>query len=120
MKAFDGAIATITIAEHSSKLTKNGATLIKLIDKDGRKYSFFSTKMDGNPTKAYQNFQNLGDPVGKTVEIGYSEDQAEFEGKPFTRRSIRFLKEIAQNEMNANGTYKPGTVTDIDQTGTPF
>jgi len=113
---FDGEVYNITISEHSSKLTKNGATLITLKDTEDKKYSFFAKKMDGNETAAFKGWSAIRNPVGAQIEIGVKEEQGEFEGKPFTRRKVMFLKEVAGSpKLNDNGTYAPGEVIPLDE-----
>ncbi len=111
MQKFDGEVMNITIAEHSSKLTKNGATLVKITDTTGKKYSFFSTKKDGSQTAAYIAFQQLGNPVGKTVEVGFKSEPYTwtFEGK--TGEGIR-NKILFMEEVNKDGNYEVGTTTE--------
>ena len=53
---------------------EDSGTQIKLKDKNKRSLgSFFKAKKDGNPTMAYQQFQDMEIKSGLVVEIGFKE-----------------------------------------------
>ena len=82
----------ITIASLETKLTSNGKTMLRLGDTENKHYQIWQKKSDGTDSVAYQRLQELGEPVGKTIEIGYKEDQGDFKGKPITYKTIINIK----------------------------
>jgi hypothetical protein len=58
--------ATFTITSVEDK-----GTQIKIKDERGNSWSFFKIKKDGQPTKAWQQFQTM--KVGETTGVGYNE-----------------------------------------------
>lgn len=80
---------TIKLADVQQKLTKTNSTRVSITDEHGDKYSFFSTKQDGSSTKAFETFQGL--KLGDEVEIGYTEEEKEYEGKKYTARTIKIF-----------------------------
>lgn len=84
----------ITIAELSSKLTSKGSTRISLTDEKGLKYSYFTTKMDGTPTKAHEQGQGLH--IGDKVCVGFKNYEGDFQGKKFTGRTILFFEPVTR------------------------
>ena len=82
----------ITIVSTETKLTNTGKTMIKIKDQNNLTYQIWQLKQDGSESVAYQGLQNLGEPVGKTIEIGYKEDQGDFQGKAITYRTIVNIK----------------------------
>lgn len=89
--------AKIKIAEISQGATKFGQ-VVKLIDEKGRKFHFFDTKRDGNPTKAYEQYKQGRFMVGDNVEFAYKGEEKSFtndKGKNITYkdRKIMFFKE---------------------------
>ena len=79
----------ITLSGEEKKVLSNGSTVVKIKDEKGLSYSFFMKKQDGTISKAYEGYQNF--QLGNTVEIYFSEQQKEYEGKPYTLRNIAFF-----------------------------
>ena len=57
----------------------------------GKKYSFFDTKKDGNATKAFEQFRKYKFGVGENVNVEVKEEEKEYEGKPYTQRTILYF-----------------------------
>lgn len=87
----------ITVAEVKLEDKK-----ISLIDTDKKKYSIWKTKQDGNPTKAFESFQNyVMSATGKHFNIKYNE-------KPVADKPNAFYRTIVIiSEINENTTAKP-------------
>lgn len=128
---FDGKKEVVTVAEYSSKLTKTGGKYISFTDSKGTKYNFFSTvgvwneagEMTGQKeSAAYREWQTLGDPVGKVIEIGFVEKQEEYEGKPFTDRRVKFLSEMDNTVVVDENYTEKGKIPTIqvDNSDIPF
>lgn len=79
--------------------------LMKIKDQDGKTYTVFKTKKDGSVSVAWEQMPELE----ATVQIGYAEEDGEYEGKPFKRRTIRsFNADIGNGVANAKETrYEP-------------
>lgn len=82
----------ITITSVETKLTTTGKTMLKLTDHENKHYQIWKTKADGTDSVAYQRLQDLGEPVGKVVEIGYKEDAGDYQGKAITYKTIINIK----------------------------
>lgn len=80
----------IVVSSLEQKVASNGAIRISLSDEAGLKYSYFTTKMDKSPTKAYLTGKDLH--VGDKITIGYKTSEGEFQGKKFTRRTALFFE----------------------------
>jgi len=76
---------TLTVEEIGQKENRH------TIKAGGRSYSFFETKQDSSPTRAFADFQKLGVKVGESYSFGIKESQGEFEGKPITYRNIMVI-----------------------------
>jgi hypothetical protein len=66
--------------------------MIRVGDTENKHYQIWKLKSDGSESVAYSRLQELGDPVGKTIEIGYNEDQGDFNGKAVTYKTIFNIK----------------------------
>ena len=99
---FDGKTANIKVSGLEQKTLSNGSVLTKVTAEDGKKYSFFDKKKDGNPTAAAEAFRSVR--VGDVVEVGYKEEEKEFAGDKglvkYTQRTILFA-----NPVHENGNY---------------
>ncbi len=91
---------TIESLEKSEGVT-NGKpwTKYQVVDQDKNKYSFFTKKQDGEPTRAYADYTNLKLTLGSEIGVGYVEDQKKFTDKKgkerdYTQRTIRFFEEV--------------------------
>lgn len=90
----------ITIDKVSQDKVKFG---IKTTIESGRnKYSFFSTKKDGNPTMAAEQFERFGFKVGDSVNAEVSEEDKSFTNKEgklinYTERTIKFFETLNDN-----------------------
>ena len=84
----------ITIQAVEQKTAGNGNPFIKIQDELGLRYTMWQTKKDGTEQKSFSYFKTLGfEATGKTVSIGYKEEQGEYEGKPVTYRTIIGMRE---------------------------
>lgn len=92
----------ITITSLENKLTSNGKVMIKVKDQNNLSYQIWQKKQDGNDSVAYSNLMMLGEPVGRTIEIGYKEDQGDFEGKAITYRTIMNIKPTTSQPSKAD------------------
>lgn len=94
----------ITIKAKEEKAGPFGP-LMKLKDQDGKTYTVFKTKKDGTVSVAWEQMPGLEE----TVQASYAEEQGEFEGKAYTRRTIRsFNSDIGNGVANAKEThYEP-------------
>jgi hypothetical protein len=57
------------------------------------KFKFYQTKTDGTEGSAYQQWRSMGLKIGSTVNIAYSEEQKEYQGKPYTDRRVIWFRE---------------------------
>jgi hypothetical protein len=97
----------ITISGKEEKL-QGGKPVIKLKDEKGLTYTVYKTKKDGSTSVAWEQLQELN--VGDTVQIGYMEDQGEYEGKTVTYRTIRnFNKDIGEGVQRQQGSQPAET-----------
>lgn len=64
-------------------------TKYKIKDEEGKSYSFFDSKKDGNQTKAYQQFLDL--KVGDRVGIAYKEEEGVYNGKPVKYKTVMYF-----------------------------
>ena len=76
---------TLTIEELSQK---DGRFVIK---SGGKSYSFFQNKQDGNPTRAFTDYQKLNPQIGQSYSFGIKETQGDYQGKPITYRNIAVI-----------------------------
>ncbi len=91
---------TITVAE--IKINQGN---IKIVDGQGLTYTIWETKKNGDKTVAYQAYEGLGNIMGKTLEIGYSEkDMTTGSGK---FRNIVTLKMVAGENMGVEQGNRP-------------
>lgn len=91
------------VIQVASKEEKAGpfGPMVKIKDQDGKTYTVFKNKKDGTTSVAWEQMPAVGD----TVQIGYAEEDGEYEGKPFKRRTIRsFNSDIGQGTVNAQST----------------
>lgn len=94
---------TITISSSERKSTKVGEK-ISIKDERGLKYNFFVTKQDGSASKAYETFSNF--KIGDRADVSYKEEQLEYEGKPYTSRTVLFFRPpsvLSQDSGNVGG-----------------
>lgn len=56
------------------------------IKAQGKSYKFYDTKRDGSPTKAMSTFEGI--KRGDSVNILFKEEQKDYQGKPYTARTI--------------------------------
>ncbi|MDQ3816128.1 MAG: hypothetical protein M3362_00370 [Acidobacteriota bacterium] len=57
------------------------------------KFKFYQTKADGTEGSAYQQWRSMGLKIGSTVNVAYSEEQKEYQGKPYTDRRVIWFRE---------------------------
>lgn len=85
-----------------------------------KKFSFYSTKKDGDETSAYQQFKSMGLQVGSTVNITYKEEQKEYQGKPYTARTVIWFRETntpASTLLSTTPAGKPHQEANRGQSG---
>ena len=80
---------TIKIEGIEQKSVQYG-TLFK-IKSDRKNYQFFTTKKDGGETKAFGQFKKYKFGVGENVNVEVKEEEKEYEGKPYTQRTILYF-----------------------------
>ena len=74
---------------------------VEIVDEDDKKYTFFITKKtDGNPTKAFLDFENLDIRPGSKILIAYHENQKEYMGKVRTFNNIVSIKPLLESPEN--------------------
>lgn len=110
MPKFDGAVAVIKLQDIQEEL-KEGVKKVVLIDEKGTKFRFKDKKQDGTQTKAFEVYKNMDLKAGDMIEVGYKTIEGKFtgdDGKDVNYKSnyVSFLKKA--DEMNPNGTFKPG------------
>lgn len=89
MNEFSGNKTLATIQEISDKGTQ---LKIKALGADGsHTYTLWKTKKDGNPTQAYTVIKNK--TIGQQVEFAWETYQGEYNGKPYTSRTVKFISE---------------------------
>jgi len=94
----------ITINGKEEKL-QGGKPVVKIKDEQGLTYTVYKTKQDGSTSVAWTQLADLS--LGDTVQIGYAEQQGEYQGSPVTYRSIRsFNKDIGQGMLNVSNQQK--------------
>ncbi len=100
----------ITIVGLDRKVGKNqeGKEWVKytIVDDENKKYSFFTTKVDGTDTKAYAQYKQQKLTLNDSVGIAFTEEQRKFiddkqKEVKYTQRNILFFSE-------------PGTISDFD------
>lgn len=84
------------------------------------KYSFWKDKKDGQPTKAYQDYDRIKFSINDFIEILYKEEAAEFtndDGKfiQFTRRTILGIQESEGPATEPVGRSGGGQSTPVPQ-----
>lgn len=113
MNALTNAVITITAIE--TKLTTTGKTLLKIKDQNNKSYQLWKTKFDNSESVAYQRLQELGDPVGQTVEVSIKEEQSEYEGKPITYRTIVNIKATNQRAQTKSNLIVKAQMVEASQ-----
>jgi hypothetical protein len=87
------------VIQIASKEEKPGpfGPMVKIKDQDGKTYTVFKTKKDGTTSVAWDGMPAVGD----TVQVGYAEEDGEYEGKAFKRRTVRsFNADIGNGVAN--------------------
>jgi hypothetical protein len=106
----------IVISAVEQKTTETGKSFIKITDEKGLKYTIWCIKKDGTEGKAFQYFKTLGfEAVGKTVGIGYKEEQGEYEGKPVTYRTIVMMGGATADSSHSTPTTSTPSNTGLEQ-----
>jgi hypothetical protein len=82
---------------------------IALIDQDGKKFNFFTTKRDGGDTSAYAQYKTMELKKGDTVQIGYVEEEfTTRDGQTArTKKIISFRETNEQPSQSSPSTEKP-------------
>lgn len=80
----------ITINGHETK-TFDFGTKHKVSDQNGTSYSFFETKKDGGPTKAFEQWKKYELGRGVTVDAEIKKDKKKYNGKQYTQRTILYF-----------------------------
>lgn len=82
---------------------------------NGKSFSFFKTKKDGNETVAYETFKELDIQAGDAVNISYDETEQKKDGKTYRYKNIKkFLKVDMKNAAPSMG--EKVVQTDSEQT----
>jgi hypothetical protein len=86
----------ITVKGKEEKI-QGGKPVMKIKDELGLTYTVYKTKQDGSESAAWKQMPSLEE----TVQIGFVEQDGEYEGKKVTYRTIRvFNKDIGQGVAN--------------------
>lgn len=80
-------------------------TKYKIKDEEGKSYSFFDSKKDGNQTKAYQQFLDL--KVGDRVGIAYKEEDGVYNGKQVKYKTIMYFTDARNVSQEAPQSRLP-------------
>jgi hypothetical protein len=82
----------VILQEVEQTTTQTGKIRFK-IKADGENFGLWKMKADGTETKAFQFLKTLGlEAVGQNVELSYTEEKGEYEGKQVTYRTIIGMK----------------------------
>jgi hypothetical protein len=104
----------VTIKGVSNKLVESiGATVFEIDTNEGM-FNFWATKKDGNPTKAYEQFQQFRFMVGDTIKVAYKESDASYNNSKTGVRINKVNKTIVFFETEDKNT--PAKVAPITQT----
>jgi len=83
----------IIITGLEQKVAANGNTWFRVKDNENKSYQLWKSKQDGTDSAAYQGLSALpNNGLNQSVEISYSEEQGEYQGKPVTYRRIALVK----------------------------
>jgi hypothetical protein len=84
---------TIIISGVEKKNSSNNKVMIKFKDEKNLTYTMWPQKQDGTESSAYSFYKVMDlDGIGRAVEISYTEQQGDFQGKPVTYRTIIGMK----------------------------
>ncbi len=86
----------IEVSDITEKAFLNGKQA-KIKDQDNLTYTVWQKKKDGSISAAWASLERVG--LGSNIQIGYVEEQKEYEGKPYTARTIRTINEDIGNGM---------------------
>ncbi len=94
----------ITISSMEMKPGQYGQ-MAKIKDEEGRTYTVYEQKKDGSTSAAWEQMQTL--KIGSLVQIAYSSEMKDYQGKPYEARTIRaFNEDIAQGMANTSAQGK--------------
>lgn len=90
---FLGEKTIITIEEI---IDKGSQLKIKGTGHDGSHiYTCWKNKQDGSPTQAYSFVRNK--TIGDQIEVGWETYNGEYQGKPYTSRTVKFINEPSKS-----------------------
>ncbi len=106
--------------------------IAKIQDEKGLTYSVFEKKRDNTTSVAWQQLMGYTDDngedheglkLGTNVQISFSEEQKEYEGKSYTARTIRSFNEDigngAANYANQSPSTPSSPASNLDHSGAP-
>lgn len=97
-------------------------TIVTIKDENNNKFKFYTKKVNGEETKAWQQFKEQQMGVGKQAGVAFSEEDKEFtnnEGKniKFKERKVMFFANADQmegfNVVDSSDDVKEETADDI-------
>jgi hypothetical protein len=95
---------TISIMSMETKAGQYGA-MAKIKDEKGLTYTVFEQKRDGSTSVAWEQLQKL--KIGSLVQISFSEEAKEYEGKGYMARTIRaFDEDVANGRANYEAQHE--------------
>ncbi len=78
--------------------------MAKLKDEQGLTYTVYEKKRDNTISAAWKNLPKVGD----TVQLAFVEEQKEYEGKPYTARTVRVIdSDVANGMANHKAQHTP-------------
>lgn len=110
---------TNKIIQIASKEEKAGpfGPMVKIKDQDGKTYTVFKTKKDGTTSVAWDSMPAVGD----TVQVSYAEEDGEYDGKPYKRRTVRsFNSDIGQGTLNVEKARGGQNIASQDKSNDNF
>jgi hypothetical protein len=91
----------------------------KLKDTSNLTYNVYEKKQDGSTSAAWSALDKV--TIGDTIEIAYVEQEKEYEGKPYTARTIRIINTDigngVKNHQSNNTTSSAQTPRNVANTG---
>lgn len=86
-----------------------GSSMVYQLTTDHGKFSFWSKKQDGTPSKAFEQWEKFGYKIGDTVDIAYSEKQSDkvnpHTGKPYApNKNVAYFITVDENTPSVKPT----------------
>ncbi len=68
------------------------------------RFKFYDKKKDGTYSSAFEQFQSMNLKIGDMVNIAYSEEEREYQGKPYTDRRVIWFRETNTPASSVSAT----------------